>query len=58
MNHEERQIHDAFIDGYLSACGSGARDTVNRSDAEQAWRDENTTERKSRRQGSNPRASD
>lgn len=49
MNHEEKQIREAFIDGFISGHGGFGETAEVRREAERAWRDENTTERAPRR---------
>lgn len=39
----ERQIKEAFIDGYTSALDHGGSGPTPEAEAERAWREENTT---------------
>lgn len=49
MDHTEKQIHDAFIDGYLSAVDAVAsrENSAAMAKAESAWHAENVTHRAS-----------
>jgi len=42
MSSEERQIKEAFIDGFMAAHMDG---DAHRAEAERAWRTQNTTDR-------------